>query len=153
MPLSSITPRATFEENPKLAQAFHNLSSLLTAIRQKSITSVHEQKITEMIAGVNNFSGPDPELLKQLKSAQVGILNLLENDLQLVPKNHYQLQWLALGMAAFGIPLGVVFGAALGNLAFMGIGLPIGLGVGIAIGTAKDKQAADEGRQLDWVAK
>jgi hypothetical protein len=153
MPLTSLSSRPSFEENPKLAKAVHNLSSLLVAIEQKSITPVHEQKINDIIAGVNNFPGPDPELLKHIKAAQASILKMLEQDLNIVSQNHYQLQWLAMGMAAFGIPLGVVFGISLGNMAFIGIGLPIGIGVGIALGTAKDNQAKLEGRQLDWSAK
>ncbi|OOG78439.1 hypothetical protein [Algoriphagus sp. A40] len=153
MPFTPQTFRPSFEVNPKLAKAAHNLSSLLIAIGQKSITPGHEQKINEMVAGVNDFSSPDPELLKHLTSVQVGILKLLENDLQIVAKNHYQGQWLAIGMAAFGIPLGVAFGASLGNMAFMGLGLPIGMGIGIAVGTAKDTQALQEGRQLNWISK
>ena len=153
MPLTPLNFRLSSEINPKLVKASENLSSLLTAIGQKKITPEHEQKINEMIAGLNNFTGPDPELAKQAQSAQIGILNLLENDLQIVPKNHFQGKWLGLGMAAFGIPLGVVFGAALGNMAFLGIGLPIGLAIGIAIGTSKDRQSLEEGRQLDWIAK
>lgn len=57
--------------------------------------------------------------------------------------------WLAVGMAAIGIPFGVVFGISLDNMSFLGIGIPIGMGIGIAIGTAMDKKARDEGRQLD----
>ncbi|GAA0878396.1 hypothetical protein GCM10009119_13640 [Algoriphagus jejuensis] len=153
MPLTPLAFRTSFEENPKLAKAAHNLSSLLSAIEQKAIPETQTQKINEAIAGVNSFPGPDPELVKQFKSAQIGILSLLESDLQLVPKNHYQNQWLALGLAAFGIPLGVAFGAALGNMAFIGIGIPIGMSIGIAVGTSKDNQAKLEGRQLDWIAK
>ncbi len=153
MQLTPLTLRPSFEVNPKLAKASHNLSSLLTAIGQKRITPGHEQKINEIITGVNDFPGPDSELVKQFKSAQAGILKLLENDLQIVPKNHFQRQWVAIGMAAFGIPFGVAFGTALGNMAFLGIGLPIGLGIGTAIGSSKDNQALAEGRQLDWVAK
>jgi hypothetical protein len=52
---------------------------------------------------------------------------------------------MAIGMAVFGIPLGVVFGMSPGNMAFIGIGLPIGLGVG----SEKDKKAFREDRQLD----
>ena len=153
MPLTPLTSRPSFEENPKLAKAAHNLSTLITAIAQKKIPQAQQQKINEIIAGVNNFSGPDPELLKQIKSAQAGIIKLLDQELNIVPQNHYQLQWLVLGMATFGIPLGVVFGISLGNLAFLGIGLPIGMAIGIAVGSSKDKQANEEGRQLDWVAK
>ena len=153
MPLSSLTPRPSFEENPKLAKAVHNLSTLLIAIEKKNVPESVESQLNEILAGVNNFPGPDPELLKQIKSAQVAILKLLENELGLVAKNHYQLQWLALGMATFGVPLGVVFGLSLGNMAFIGIGLPIGMAIGIAYGSSKDKQAEDQGKQLDWVPK
>jgi hypothetical protein len=66
-----------------------------------------------------------------------------------VPKNHYRNQWLALGMATFGIPFGVALGMSLGNMALLGIGLPIGLAVGIAVGSGMDKKAFEEGRQLD----
>jgi hypothetical protein len=66
-----------------------------------------------------------------------------------VPKNHYRNVWLALGIAAFGVPLGVVFGASLGNMGYLAIGIPFGLSIGLAIGTGLDKKAADEGRQLD----
>ena len=152
MSLNQLTSRPSFEENPKLAKAAHNLSTLIAAIAKKSIAPGHEQKINEIISGVNDFPSPDPELLKQIKAAQTAILKLIEQDLKIVSQNHYQLQWLAIGMAAFGIPLGVAFGTALGNMAFLGIGLPIGMGIGIAIGTAKDKQALAEGRQLDWIA-
>ena len=103
MPLTPLTPRPSFEENPNLAKAADNLRTLLTAIAQKKIPRLQEQKINEIIAGVNNSLGQDPELLKQKKAAQTAIIKLLEQDLQLVPKNHYQLQWLVLGMAAFGI--------------------------------------------------
>jgi hypothetical protein len=53
-------------------------------------------------------------------------------------------------MSAFGLPLGVAFGAALGNMAFLGIGLPIGMSIGIALGNGMDTKAKNEGRQLEW---
>ncbi|WP_057939706.1 hypothetical protein [Algoriphagus resistens] len=152
MPLSTLSPRPSIAENPKLAKATHNLSTLLVAIEEKGCPESVESQINEIITGVNNFHGPDPQLIKQMGLAQTAILKLVKNELGLVGKNHYQLQWLALGMATFGIPLGIVFGAALGNMAFLGIGLPIGIGVGLAIGSGKDKQAEEQGKQLDWTA-
>lgn len=153
MKLTPLVSKTSFEENPKLAKASTNLSSLIFAIEKKSIPLIQARKVNEITAGVNNLSSPDSELLKQIKSAQATIIKLLDQELKIVPQNHYQLQWLVLGMAAFGIPLGVVFGSVLGNLAFMGIGLPIGMALGIAVGTSKDNKAKEEGHQLDWVAK
>jgi len=70
--------------------------------------------------------------------------------LQLVAKNHYRNTWLAIRMAAFGIPLGVAFGSSLANIAYIGIGLLFGFVIGIAVGSSKDQNAAKEGRQLNW---
>lgn len=153
MPISDLTLQPSIALNPKLAKASSELNSLLTAIAHQTIPAVQEQHINEIIAGVNNLSPTDPKLLKKVKTAQTNILDSLEQELKIVPKNRYRRQWLALGMAAFGIPLGIAFGTAIGNLAFLSIGLPIGFAIGIGIGTSKDKQAKEEGRQLDWPAE
>jgi hypothetical protein len=150
MPLTLLIPRSSFEENPKIAKSAHNLDTLLMAIDQKSIPESLDQQINEIIAGLNNFSGPDPQLLKTLKTGQAAILKLLEKELKIVPKSYYQTLWLVLGMSAFGMPLGVAFGAIMGNMGLLGIGLPIGMSIGIAVGTGMDTKAKNEGRQLDW---
>lgn len=153
MSLSTFNPRPSFEENPKLAKAAHNLRALISAIEQKTIPPSQKNQINEIITGLNDFNGSGPQLIKQIKTAQASILKLLEKDLGLVAKGHYQTQWLAIGMAAFGIPLGVAFSTSLGNMAFLGIGLPIGMAIGIAIGTSKDKDVLSQGKQLDWPVK
>lgn len=76
------------------------------------------------------------------------LLKLLEKELKLVPKDHYRTRWMVVGMSAFGLPFGVVFGTSLGNMAYLGLGLPIGMGIGIAIGASMDEKAKKEGRQL-----
>ncbi|MFE3871745.1 hypothetical protein ACFX5F_10990 [Flavobacterium sp. ZS1P70] len=75
------------------------------------------------IEAINSFSGSAVELSKRIKKAQSGIIKKIEKDLKLVPKNYYRSIWLALGMSAFGIPIGLGIGLSLGNLAFLGIGL------------------------------
>ena len=42
MPLSELTHRPSFEENPKIAKAANNLSTLLSAIEFKSIPGEQE---------------------------------------------------------------------------------------------------------------
>ncbi|WP_296701536.1 hypothetical protein [Algoriphagus sp.] len=150
MPLITLTTRTSFEENPKLAKPASKLRSLLASIEEKEIPVSIEGKINEIITGANDFPGPDPLLIKQIKVAQTSILKLLEKELSIFPKNHFQQQWMILGMTVFGLPMGVVFGMSLGNLAFLGIGLPIGMAIGIAVGNSKDKEVEKEGRQLDW---
>ncbi|WP_373400158.1 hypothetical protein V8V91_11460 [Algoriphagus halophilus] len=149
----SITPlsfKSSFEENPKLAKPASKLRSLLISIEKKGIPASVESKINEIITGVNEFPGPDPLLIKQIKLAKTSILKLLEKELNIFPKNHFQTQWMALGMSVFGLPMGVAFGLSFGNLAFLGIGIPFGMAIGIAVGNSKDKEVEKEGRQLDW---
>lgn len=150
MSIQPLISRPSFEENPKLAKPASKLSSLLASIEKKDIPVSVESEINEIIKGVNDFPGPDPFLIKQITSAQTAILKLLEKELGIYPKNHFQTLWLTIGMTAFGIPMGLAFGTAMGNLAFLGIGLPMGMAIGIAIGNSKDKEAAAKGKQLDW---
>ena len=77
------------------------------------------------------------------------IIELLEKKHKIVPKKFYLNRWLALGMAVFGVPLGVVMGSSLGNMAFIGTGIPIGMVIGMALGADMDKKALKEGRQMD----
>ena len=153
MSIISLSPHPSFEINPKLAKQSLSLENLLTAISRKDIPEAQASKINEIIGGINDFSGTDPELLKMMKAGQAAILKLLEKELKIVAQNHYQTQWMALGMAAFGIPMGVAFGTAMGNLGLLGIGIPIGLAFGIAVGNGMDVKAKNQGLQLAWKAK
>lgn len=150
--LTTLSSHPSFATNPKLAKQSNNLQSLLMAISKKEIPESQVVRINEIVTGINDFTGQDPELLKAMKARQAAILKLLEKELKIVPQNQYQTLWMVLGMSAFGVPLGVAFGAIMGNMALLGIGLPIGMGIGIAVGTSLDTKAKNEGQQLDWKA-
>ncbi|MFC3879241.1 hypothetical protein ACFOSV_03595 [Algoriphagus namhaensis] len=152
MSISPLQPRPVFDSNPKVAKSAINLSNLIIAIEKKKIPDPQTHAINEMIAGVNDFKGPDQELKKSIDTARSAILKLLEKDLKIVPPAYYQTLWMSIGMAAFGLPLGVAFGAAIGNMAFLGIGIPIGMSIGLALGAGMDSKAKNEGRQLDYKA-
>ncbi|MBC7889731.1 MAG: hypothetical protein H7Z13_17790 [Ferruginibacter sp.] len=107
--------------------------------------------VNHHIEEINFFTGSDKDLLKQLKNSQAAILKLIEKELKLVTKNHYRNIWLALGMSAFGMPIGVAIGISSGNMGLLAIGLPIGMAIGIFAGTAMDKKANETGKQLDVV--
>ncbi len=70
--------------------------------------------------------------------------------MRIVPKNAYRNRWLAIGMVVFGMPMGAAYGVSMGNMAFIGVGIPIGMVFGMAIGARMDKKAAKEGRQLKF---
>jgi hypothetical protein len=150
MKIARLSPHPSIETNPKLSKQFSSLQSLLEAIGKKEVPEVQLQKINEIIGGINVFSGTDQELIKAIKAGQSIFIKLLEKELKIVPQNHYQMQWMVLGMSVFGLLLGVAFGAAMGNMGLLGIGLPIGMAIGIAVGKGMDTKAKNEGRQLDW---
>jgi len=153
MEINKLRQRQDLGEGTKAKKAYSQLEKLLDKLSDKDLPDSAIIPINSDIDELNAISDSGKELRKQVKKKETKIVNLLEKELKLVPKNYYQGTWMAMGMAAFGVPLGLVFGFALDNLAFMGIGLPIGLSFGLAIGAGMDKKAFEEGRQLDFEVK
>lgn len=128
---------------------YHQLQNLLNLLEQKKISPETLQKINLETEAINSTSLRDKDLHKMLKEKQNQIIKTLEKDHKIVPRNYYRNIWLAAGMGAFGLPIGVAFGLLIGNIALLSIGLPIGMAIGIGVGTSLDKKAEAEGRQLD----
>ena len=149
MEINELKKRKGIGENKQLIDTYIQFEKLLTQLRKRKLPDEVVQAINTNIDLIDPDPGTEEDLRKQLRKTQSDILRLIEKELKLVPKNHYRNVWLALGIAAFGVPLGVVFGASLGNMGYLAIGIPFGLSIGLAIGTGLDKKAADEGRQLD----
>lgn len=149
MEINELKKRDGIDSNKKLTDLYVQFGKLLSELRKRDLPDKVVHAINTNIDLIDLASGTEEELIKQLRKTQSDILRLIEKELKLVTKNHYRNIWLALGIAAFGVPLGVVFGLSLGNMGFMGIGIAIGIPVGLAIGTGLDKKAAEEGRQLD----
>ena len=147
MELKSINPRADIGQNKKAYKSFSQFMGFLEVLKQQDLTDVVIEKLNTEIDKIN--SAPLKKLNTQIKRSQIKILQIIEKEQKLVPKNYYEETWLALGMSAFGIPIGVAFGFALDNMAFLAIGLPIGLALGIAVGAQLDKKAEKEGRQMN----
>ena len=137
------------DTNKRFIAIFDQFDNLLTELRKRKLIDDVVVAINKEIEKINGVADTDKNLTKQLRKSQTEILRLLEKKNKLVPINYYRKTWLAVGMAAFGIPLGVAYGSITGNMAFIGIGLPIGMALGIAVGTGMDKKAMKEGRQLD----
>ena len=149
MELIKLNKRSDFAPNEKLTKKTDGYSKLIQELGKRELNDNIKESINTETGNVNAFPGSEKDFAKILTKSQNTILKLIEKELKLVVKNHFRNLWLPLGMSAFGIPLGVAFGTALGNLAFLGLGLPIGMGIGIAVGTVMDSKAAKEGRQLD----
>jgi len=149
MEINELKKRKGIGGNKQLIDTYIQSEKLLMQLRKRKLPDKVVHSINTNIDLIDPDSGTEDELRKQLRKTQTDILRLIEKELKLVPKNHYRNIWLALGLAAFGVPLGVVFGISLGNMGYLAIGIPFGLSIGLAIGTGLDKKAADEGRQLD----
>lgn len=137
------------EENTSLKTAEEKFQKLLEILRQKELPERVIHPINEEINSLNSSSLTGKELLRLIQKKQSNILNLLEKELKLVPKNYYRNHWMPVGLSAFGLPLGLVFGMALDQMAYVGLGLPLGLVIGMVVGSGMDKKAEEEGRQLD----
>ncbi|WP_417886068.1 hypothetical protein [Zunongwangia sp.] len=148
--MKKLTPRPDIGQHKKAYKAFSRFMQFLDVINQEEriedLASDVEEKINTEIEKVNTV--PLKKLNSQTRKSQIKILQIIEKELKLVPKDYYRNTWLGFGIGAFGIPIGVAIGIALDNMGYLGIGLPIGLAIGLLIGIAKDKKAAKEGRQL-----
>ncbi len=153
MQINNLNPRSEIKKESKLAKQFQQFEHLLNELNYKEIPQELVSEFNNEIDQINAMPYDEKTLSKRIKKTQSGILKKLEKDLKLVTKNHYRNLWLALGIGAFGVPLGVAFGTSLGSMAYIGIGMPVGMVIGMAVGTSMDKKAMDGGKQLDLEGK
>lgn len=153
MEIKELIKRPSIDQNKKVISAYNQFDKLLSELKKKELPKEIVNSINNGIDQINSVSESEKELRKQLRKTQSGILKLIEKELKLVTKNHYRKTWMTVGMAAFGIPLGVAFGISIGNMGLLGIGLPIGMVIGMAVGSGMDKKAFKSGNQLDLEIK
>lgn len=153
MEIRELRNRADIAKDKRLDNIYKQFDKLLTELKKKELSEALIKSINDGIDQVNAVSEADRKLRKQVRMTQSAVLKLIEKELGLVAKNHYRNIWMAIGMTAFGLPMGVAFGMSLGNIAFMGIGLPIGLAIGLGVGTGLDRKALEEGRQIAFEIK
>jgi hypothetical protein len=148
MIIEKLKIRNTIDQEKRLAKAVLKMQNLIEALNNKKTHGEVASIINKDIRLLKSFSGTDKEVRKALRRTHSKILKLVEKELKWVPKNHYRNTWLAIGLAAFGIPLGVAFSSA-GNSSNLAIGIPIGMVIGMAIGSLMDKKAEKEDKQLN----
>ena len=151
MEIKELNKRMRFE-NERFGKCYQKFSTLINELKTQKLSDKVIEFTNQQIILIN-FSQEEKKLKKQVRISQQKILRLLEKEHKLVPKGYYRNLWMVLGMSTFGLPMGVAFGASLGNMGLLGIGLPIGMVIGIALGTKKDKDAAKNGKQLNFELK
>lgn len=133
----------------KLNSIYTQFGELIKEVEKKELTPKIIESVNKDVEEINSTSLTGKELRNLVKQKQNRILEQLGKEMKVVPKNHYRNLWLVLGMSAFGLPIGLAVGLAVGNIGLLAIGLPIGMGIGVAVGSAMDKKAFSEGRQLE----
>jgi hypothetical protein len=149
MNIIELNERQNLSADTKTNRIYIQLEELLNQLRKRNLPENIIESVNQDIEVVNAASLIVNDFRKLVKQKQNKIIKLLEKDLKVVPKNYYRNMWLALGMSVFGLPIGVAFGASIGNMGLLGVGLPIGMAIGALVGSKMDKKALEEGRQLN----
>jgi len=148
MNIIELKERPGIQQHIKLHQAYLQLQTFLHELNKRSIPNNVAQPINATILNLNTIADATTGLKKAIHKAQSNIIKLVVKELKIVPRSYYRNMWFAVGMTAFGLPIGVIFGMSMGNIGLMAVGLPLGMLIGAIIGTSMDKKAAKEGRQL-----
>jgi len=151
--MKKLIERQNITENLKAFNAYQQLGKLLNALEVKELPTETVDLINNEIEELNSISEIDKYFLKAIKEKENNVIKLIEKKHKIVPRNYYRKLWMILGMSAFGIPMGLVFGLSIGNFGMLGIGLPIGMAIGVGVGSSMDKKAFNQGRQLDFEVK
>ena len=139
--------------NIKLSRIYLQFTELLNELKKKELSENIITIINDSIKHINSSTLTETQLRKLIKQNQTSILKQTEKELKIVPRNYYRNLWMLFGFTAFGLPIGIIFGAIIGNIGLLAIGLPIGMAIGAAFGLGMDKKAHREGRQLNLEIK
>ena len=125
------------------------LKSVITALNKKDLNENTWNEINIIIQAFNNLDIPERDYGKKAERVRIKILSIAEKKMKLIAKNTMMTRWMAIGMSAFGVPFGIIYGLSMDNMAFLGVGIAMGMSIGVGIGIAMDKKALKENRQLD----
>jgi hypothetical protein len=151
--MKKLIERQNISENLKASNAYQQLGKLLNALEEKELSTESVDFINNEIQQLNSISVIDNYFVKATKEKENRIIKLIEKNHKIVPINYYRKLWMVLGMAVFGIPMGLIFGLSIGNYGMLAIGIGIGMAIGVGVGSSMDKKAFNEGRQLDFEVK
>lgn len=144
-----LKPREDLSDDLKLSRVYVQLDTYLKEVNKKELPQPIVASVNQDIEEINSTTLKDGALSRFVKQKQTQIIQKIQKELKIVPKKYYRNMWLALGMTAFGLPIGVAIGMSLGNIGLLGIGLPIGMVFGLFVGKKMDQKAFEENRQLD----
>ena len=149
MEITQLKSRPSIASDRKLSNAYKTFETLLDDLRKRNLPDIIVDKINFVIDKINSTTLESKQQIKfielQLHSI---IIIIMEQEINLVPKNHYRRKFILLGSLLFGVPLGLSTGLIFKQLVLVGALLPVGMAIGFLIGTRLDKKALKENRQL-----
>ncbi len=146
LPLAATGRAAT---DIRAAVACDQMRDILKDLRERSLPGRVVDRVNLLVADMNDAIAADHVDRKRMERNVRQLLRLLEKEVELVPRNHHSNLWRGLGIAVFGVPLGLAVGSSVGEIGLVGLGLPVGVVFGTAVGILLDRKAHREGRQLD----
>ncbi len=149
MDLYIITNRSEFNNSIKVSKLQLKLNALIEELNKRTLPDNIVLSFNALISEVNNYEGDKSGYIRKLRKVRFYIIRTCEKELKLVPRNLYMVRWMSIGLSAFGVPLGVIYGMLMDNMGFIGVGIGIGMTIGLSVGAGMDKKAKKEGRQLD----
>src|SRR5690606_35419909 len=100
----------------RLNQRYSQLDQLISLLRNQELGNEYVDWLNDCIQEINATSDDIKELKQVVYEKQNEILRLLEDELNLVPRKHYQNRWMLIGMVFIGIPTGILVGYTLKNI-------------------------------------
>lgn len=149
MTIIEMEPIEGIDPGSNNSTALSKFTLLIEELRKRDLPDAIALQINSFISIAERFPGNDPRFRSRLGKLKNKIIRLLEKELKIVPRNYYRTLWMAVGIGAFGMPIGVALGASFVNMGFIGMGLLFGIAIGLTLETGMDKKAFEEGRQLD----
>jgi hypothetical protein len=149
MQITALKENQAILKDTRLNKAYDRFKALIKELNDKELPTEIIESINQYIDALNISNLENGDFRKLLRKNQAKILKLIRDKLKIVTKNYYRDLWLAIGMTAFGLPIGAAISLGTSNRGMLAAGLPIGMAIGLAIGTAMDQQALKQGKQLN----
>lgn len=142
-------------EEEKNLHCFKVLDQLISLFETMESKRIPKAKFSELISWLEDLLAKDTIYVRQLTALKTDVSDVLRKEFGLTTRLYYRTKWLFNGTMFIGIPLGFIAGMLYGfesvfNL-ISPLGIVLGLILGIAIGAAKDKKAAQQGKQLSII--
>jgi hypothetical protein len=85
------------EQSKKLKYKYNEFGLLIDLLRKRDLPAELVSSMNQYIEGINSLSASNKELLRQVRTAELRILKLIEKEQKLVPRNTYRPRWIAIG--------------------------------------------------------